>query len=91
MRYEVRNFIQHWSKLNGEPCPARRRDHAAVCLNYGGDRPQVFVSGGWSGKKTLKDGWILDMQSGRWREVSTLLTYLCTIYALCDILLAPLY
>ena len=54
----------------GEPCPVKRCNHAAVCLGYGGDHPQLLVTGGReASNKVLKDAWILDMQSGRWREV----------------------
>ena len=71
-------FMQNWSKLDqhvGEPCPMRRYAHAAVCLNYGGDCPQIFIAGGHD-NDTYDDqscGWILDMHSRRWREVSSLL------------------
>ena len=65
--------MQHWRNLEhhvGEPCPVERCYHAAVCLGYGGDRPQLLVTGGMgAGSKVLKDAWILDMQSGKWREV----------------------
>ena len=55
----------------GEPCPVGRKGHAAVCLGYGEPRPQVLVTGGLGpGKKVLSDAWILDVQSGHWREVS---------------------
>ena len=54
----------------GEPCPEERTGHGAVCLGYGGDHPQLLVTGGkGAGEKILKDAWILDMQSGKWREV----------------------
>ena len=58
----------------GEPCPVRRYAHAAVCLNYGGDCPQIFIAGGHTDDTydDQSDGWILDMQSRRWREVSSL-------------------
>ena len=52
----------------GEPCPEARDDHAAVCLGYGGDHPQLLVTGGYGGG-VLSDVWLLDVQSGRWREV----------------------
>ena len=65
-------FIQHWTKLDrheGEPCPMGRSAHAAVCLDYG-DHPQLLVTGGRSvDGKALRDAWMLDVQSGRWREV----------------------
>ena len=54
----------------GEPCPVARDSHAAVCLDYGGDHPQLLVIGGRDGgNKVLNDAWMLDVQSGRWREV----------------------
>ena len=64
-------FMQHWSKLEiqGESCPVRRYGHAAVCLGYGGDHPQLLVTGGYDGTTSLSDVWLLDLQSGRWREV----------------------
>ena len=76
-------FMQHWSKVDnvGEPCPVGRYGHAAVCLNYGEDQPQIFIFGGRDEDDVFSDGWILDVQSGRWREVSSLLTC-CTV--LCD-------
>ena len=68
--------MQHWSKLDnhaGEPRPVGRDGHAAVCLDYG-DHPQLLVTGGKSrGNKVLNDTWMLDTQSGRWREVRALI------------------
>ena len=50
-----------------------RSGHAAVCLDYG-DHPQLLVTGGlYAGNKVLSDGWLLDVQSGRWREVRALI------------------
>ena len=64
-------FIQHWSMLEiqGESYPVGRSGHAAVCLGYGGDHPQLLITGGYDGTR-LSDVWLLDLQSGRWREVS---------------------
>ena len=48
-----------------------RSDHASVCLGYDGDHPQIVVIGGLGGgNKVLSDMWLLDVVSGRWREVS---------------------
>ena len=57
-------FMQHFSKMDtqGESCPKGRCDHAAVCLGYGGDHPQLFVTGGLNGS-VLSDVWLLDVQS----------------------------
>ena len=66
-------FMQHWSKVEhpvGELHPVGRSSHAAVCLGYGGDHPQLLVIGGrGAGYKVLGDAWLLDVQSGQWREV----------------------
>ena len=64
-------FMQHFSKMDtqGESCPKGRDEHAAVCLGYGGDHPQLLVTGGNDGSNVLSDVWLLDVQSGRWREV----------------------
>ena len=68
--------MQHWSKLDhhgGKPRPVGRLGHAAVCVDYG-DHPQLLVIGGLgSGNKVLSEGWLLDVQSGRWREVRALI------------------
>ena len=68
--------MQHWSKLDhheGEPRPVARSAHAAVCLDYG-DHPQLLVIGGkGAGNRVLSDGWLLDVQSERWREVRALI------------------
>ncbi len=45
-----------------------RSSHAAACLGYGGNNPQLLVTGGY-GTKVLGDAWILDLQKGRWRRV----------------------
>ena len=45
--------------------------HAACCLNYGEEYPQLLATGGKDENDiTLQDEWILDVKSGRWREVS---------------------
>ena len=64
-------FMQHFSKMDtqGESSPKGRYGHAAVCLGYGGDHPQILVTGGWASFGVLSDVWLLDVQSGRWREV----------------------
>ena len=63
-------FMQHFSKMDtqGESCPRGRDEHTAVCLGYGGDHPQLFVTGGF-GSGVLSDVWMLDVQSWRWKKV----------------------
>ena len=46
-----------------------RDGHAAVCLGWG-DSAQLLIYGGWNGGRALSDVWVLDVHSGRWREVS---------------------
>ena len=54
----------------GGPAPMGRMAHAAVCLGYGEDHPQLLVTGGTDKcGNTFHDVWILNLQSGRWREV----------------------
>ena len=48
-----------------------RSSHAACCLNYGEEHPQLLVSGGLDkDEKTLSDLWVLDVEAGTWKEVS---------------------
>ncbi len=57
--------------VEGEPWPLGRSDHAACCLNYGRDHPQLLVYGGLDNKNSvLRDMWVLDVDSGKWTEVS---------------------
>ena len=69
----LHHLSQEWTKLEraeGAPWPAERSTHAACCLNYGQDHPQLLVTGGLDrNDNTLNDMWILDVKSGRWREV----------------------
>ena len=54
----------------GAPWPVERDNHAATCLNYGDNHPQLLVTGGVDKKgKTLSDAWLLDINTGRWKEV----------------------
>lgn len=65
--------LQHWTKLahRGGLCPGARSGHAAVCLDFGGENPQLVVIGGLDFScKTLKDIWMLDIKSGGWVQVS---------------------
>ena len=67
--------FKEWTKLEkpkGAPWPTAGRDsHAACCLNFGEEHPQLLVTGGVDNNgNTLGDAWILDINSGKWREVS---------------------
>ena len=47
-----------------------RNGHAVVCIEHGGDRPQLVISGGHGiGEKVLNDVWIMDFQSGSLKKV----------------------
>ena len=47
-----------------------RSGHAAVCIEHGGDRPQLMITGGVDACNiVLNDVWIMDVQSGRWKKV----------------------
>ena len=57
--------------VQGEPWPVERSVHAACCLNYGKDQPQLLIHGGLGkGNKVLGDMWILDVDAGKWTKVS---------------------
>ena len=44
--------------------------HAACCLNYGEEHPQLMVSAGMDkGNNTLRDLLVLDVEAGTWKEV----------------------
>ena len=48
-----------------------RSYHAACCLNYGEEHPQLLVSGGRDKDgNTLRDLWVLGVETGSWKEVS---------------------
>ena len=59
------------SQCNGEPWPVGRAFHAACCLGYGSSLLNLLITGGVNKlNKVLKDVWLLDISTGRWKEVS---------------------
>ena len=53
--------------------------HAACCLNYGEDHPQLLVFGGMNNAdKVLRDMWVFDVDTGQWTEVRVVLVTTCT-------------
>ncbi len=57
--------------VDGEPWPVGRSLHAACCLNYGEDHPQLLIHGGLDDNDNVfRDTWILDVDTGKWTEVS---------------------
>ena len=66
-------------RVQGEPLPVGRAGHSACCLNYGEDHPQLLVYGGLGNdNNTLGDMWILDVDTGKWTEVSFSQLLFCT-------------
>ena len=67
------HLFQEWTSLErpkGAPWPVGRSSHAACCLNFGEEHPQLLVTGGVDNNgNSLQDAWVLDVKSGRWREV----------------------
>ena len=65
--------LQHWSTLNKSgagPWPEGRSHHAACCLNYGDEYPQLLVTGGLDRQgKPLADIWTLGIKRGSWKKV----------------------
>ena len=66
-------LLQNWRRLNrseGGPWPEEREWHAACCLNYGEQFPQILMTGGLDKQnKSLADVWILDIERENWTKV----------------------
>ena len=63
-------FPTELNKSGDGPWPEERSSHAACCLNYGQQFPQLLVSGGLDRQaKPLADLWILDIERENWRKV----------------------
>ena len=57
-----------------------RLGHAACCINYGEQHPQLLVIGGVDkDDKTLRDAWLLDVDSGTWKEVCASSPFRCSL------------
>ena len=57
------------------PWPEGRAGHAACCLNYSQQYPQLLVSGGLDRQnRPLGDVWILDVERGNRRKVRIFFT-----------------
>ncbi len=54
--------------MHGAPQPSPRCNHAAVCLDYNNNNPQLLVAGGYDGK-ALSDVWCLDVRAQSWQQV----------------------
>lgn len=64
-------YMQQWTKIEQRGTwPKARGAHAACCLGYGQLHQQLLVSGGVDNEQvTLNDVWLLDVSSGKWKEV----------------------
>ena len=68
------------------PWPEERSRHAACCLNYGQQFPQLLMTGGGDRQnKPLGDVWILDIERGNWRMVRLTYTFVLCIYCVLQI------
>ena len=54
----------------GQLWPVGRACHAACCLGFDSECPQLLViGGGTTDNEGLNDAWIYDLQSRNWKEV----------------------
>ena len=64
--------VSELKRKKGQPWPTGRDAHAACCLGFGSDNPQLLIIGGIdSYDKTIGDAWIFDFSSQTWRKVYT--------------------
>ena len=53
-----------------------RSGHAACCIGCSGDHVHLLISGGLgSDDKALKDMWLFDVTSNKWKEVRLINSY----------------
>ena len=77
--------VQVWTKLSGESetvsSPSQRnpsllshpsaRDGHSACVIEGAPRPLMLVTGGWDATdQATSDMWLLDINSGLWKQVN---------------------
>lgn len=75
------------NKSGKGPWPEERARHAACCLNYGKDYPQILLTGGRDRHdKPLTDAWILDVDRKRWRKVSLIYYQVARNVHICGII-----
>ena len=86
-------FTQNWRKLkkSGDGLwPEERTVHAACCLNYGQQFPQLLLSGGLDRQyKPLADLWI-HIERGNWRKVrQTFHHFFLCVWFVCEYYVFP--
>ena len=70
MKIQPKNKEDKWPQV-------RLGDHAACCLGFNTENPQLLVSGGRLRRELpLKDIWILNLATMKWKEV-LLTTHAC--------------
>ena len=53
-----------------QPWPEERSSHAACCIGFGSDWPQLFVIGGRGCfNQPLNDAWLCDLTTIQWKQV----------------------
>ncbi len=55
--------------MHEAPQPSLRSHHAAVCLDYNNNNPQLLVAGGFDSKEAISDVWCLDVRAQSWQQV----------------------
>ena len=62
--------VSELKRKEGQPWPTGRDAHAACCLGFGSDNPQLLIIGGIDPyDETIGDAWMLDFSSQTWRMV----------------------
>ena len=62
--------VSELKRKRGQPWPAARDAHAACCLGFGSENPQLLIIGGIDPyDEIIGDAWIFDLSSQTWREV----------------------
>ena len=72
--------VKDWLRIppwSGEDGFVGRYSHAAVCLDYGGEKPLLLVTGGLDETGTvLSDMWLIEVFSGRRKKVLIRIQYI---------------
>ena len=63
-----------WKRLrpvddDGVPYAPSARGGHAMCMDV--DKGLIYLFGGWDGIKSMDDFWVYNVQTGRWREISS--------------------
>jgi hypothetical protein len=63
--------VSELKRKKGQPWPTARDAHAACCLGFGSDNPQLLIVGGVVDPfdEIIGDAWMFDFSSQMWRKV----------------------